>query len=135
MAYEPTEHTRSCLGLLLAPTVGTLIFLLGLAVLQFQSADTLFGGMVAGLIFSMLAGAGPITLLLGLPLYFVLRGRIRATPLICASIGSVLGIIPALGWGFAFDPRLAILAAVAGAIGGLTFWWAARRELEQDWRR
>jgi hypothetical protein len=143
LAYEPTRHGRSCLGLIAAATVGTLFFFGEIIILSGTSrydAIELFGGLSALLWLSMLLGAGPATVLVGLPIYFALRGRVRATLLLCCVIGAIVGVLPLLAWraiagdwagaAFTWQDIVALASpATAGAAGGAAFWLIAHHEL------
>ena len=132
MAYEPIQHNRSCLGLLLAPVAGTMVFFVGLSFSEAESVGEVVGSLVGLVAVSLLLGAGPVTVLLGIPLYLLLRRRVRPTPLVCGAFGALLGVVPAVFWGFALDWWVTTLAAFAGAVGGIVFWWTAHDEIERS---
>lgn len=89
-------------------------------------------------VFGLLVFALPATVLLGLPLYLVLRRRVRLTVITAASAGAVVGAAPALLMNLALLSQglarnaaevlaLPLLATAPGALGGLVFWAVVAR--------
>jgi ABC-type xylose transport system permease subunit len=131
MAYEPAEHGRSCLGLLLAGIVATLVFAAGFAMVAVGSEADLPSAVMVMSLFGAILGAAPATFLLGFPIYFLLRGRVRITLAVCLCVGAIIGLVTAAVWQMFPWPWL-VWAATSGATGGLAFWWCAHKEIERD---
>ena len=129
MAYEPMSHRRSCLGLIAAPTIATLLFVGGLAVLFPEPRDKLTF-IFAEFMFGSILGAYPAAALVGFPIYLLLRGRVRPTLAVCAVVGAIIGLIPAAVWLLIAEPGTIPLALVAGTIGGVVFSLISHRELD-----
>jgi hypothetical protein len=138
LSYEPTKHGRSCLGLIAAAASGTAVFIIGMWLLDGPPWHVWVGGLVVGLWLSAVFIAGPVTVLIGVPLYLFLRGRVRATPLNCGLTGAILGTIPLIFWAVVIDGASvgdllpALVGAPCGALGGLVFWLVAAREINRD---
>jgi hypothetical protein len=138
LPYEPTKQRRSCLGLIAAATSGTAVFIVGMWLLDGIPWQTLPGVLLLGLWLSAIFIAGPATVLVGVPLYLFLRGRVRATPLNCGLIGAVIGTLPLVFWvtviggASAADLLFVLTGAPCGAFGGLVFWMVAAREINRD---
>jgi len=128
LPYDPPSHNRSCLGLFIAPTIGILVFVIGLVVIGIENSDDFWLLVV----FGALLGAYPATVVIGLPAYFLLRGRVPPTAFISIFVGVLVGAAPALFWNLWFEKELVFLAAIAGAAGGFAFWLVAHREIEAD---
>lgn len=94
---------------------------------------------VAIAVFGSVLFAGPATLMLGVPLWFAIRHRVRATAGRCAAAGAVIGgappllmMLPSISQvtgphdlvGALFVP---VGAVAAGALGGVVFWAVATR--------
>lgn len=89
---------------------------------------------VFGLVF-----AAPATLMLGAPLWFAIRHRVRATAGRCAAAGALIGgapplllTLPSVGQVTGPDDLIGALfvpvgAVAAGALGGVVFWAVATR--------
>jgi hypothetical protein len=89
-------------------------------------------------------GAYPATLLLGLPTFFFLRKRARASPLNCALAGACVAAAPwlAIGLIFAFHSSLSrewinqmefvLEVSAFGALGGCAFWLIALARVPRD---
>jgi hypothetical protein len=134
MPYEPPIHRRSCLGLVLAPTLATFLFAIGMALLEPGSGAERLEAAALFLLLGLFLGAFPATVLLGFPIYLVLRGRFRATPILCGTVGAAVGLATALTWQLAIIPGAIPLASSAGFVGGLVFWWIAATEANRDLR-
>ena len=143
---------RVCLGFAVAPATaaGPVIAFYLAAVLPYVSSETSTGLLMAPFGFGVLAGAFayPITLVLAVPAYFLIRERIHLTPLRAALIGGAIGglvagglistVSPYLREGLLFRGHLSWLHLVAagfasGALPGWVFWklatWPERRGL------
>ena len=108
-----------------------MVFGLGFALDQVTNLGQLFLSPLMGIVF-LLLGAGPVTLVLGVPLYLLLRTRVRPTIWISIVAGCALSLVTLMLWGLLIDWRLAILALISGASGGVTFWWTAHDEISRN---
>jgi putative effector of murein hydrolase len=136
LTYEPTRHRRSCFGFIVAATVGTAAFILGLWAFGLPN-ENLPAVLIAGLSISALLIAGPATVLLGVPLYLVLRGRIRATITNCCLLGALVGAVTMAIWSAILEAGLGALwligaGLLCGSAGGLAFWLVSAREINRD---
>ena len=90
--------------------------------------------------FSVLFVGGPATILVGIPIYLLLRGRVRADPLNCSAVGAFVGALSVMSWVFLLAVNreagafvmTALAAGTCGAIGGFVFWLVAGREINGD---
>lgn len=105
--------------------------MLGMANQSDVDAGTV-GGLFGATMLVFLFGAAPAAAVIGMPLFFILRGRVRASALLCSLLGAAIGLGPLLVWSVRdFAIGMTSMTLIAGAFGGLTFWWIARRELNQ----
>ena len=131
LPYEPAQHGRSCLGLLLAGAVATLVFGAGFSAVAAGSDDDWLDVTVIAFLFGAMLGALPATFILGFPSYFFLRGRGRIKVGQCLGAGAIIGFVTTAVWQMPAWPWFA-LGAASGAAGGLAFWWCAHKEIERD---
>ena len=140
LSYEPTQYRRSCLGLIVGVIAGSVAFALGLIALSGFAFEGAAGFIAISVWFSVLFVGGPATVLVGVPIYLLLRGRVRANPLNCSAVGALVGALAVMGWVILLaaerEPRVfiltALIAGTCGAIGGFIFWLVAGREINRD---
>jgi hypothetical protein len=144
-ALPQPRLSRVTLGLLVAPAVGTAAFLAIFMLYEVPEVLSKDPAAPTGLSFDWaflsVAGmigyvvAGTTTLIVGVPLYLVLRRRIRFTPGRAAAFGAVLtlvmvGYLAAIGAPPPIPPFFNELEALAlftgpGLLAGLAFWLCA----------
>lgn len=131
---------RLVLGFAAAPLAGAVLLgaLIAASGLVRGQPEALGAGL--GIAYIAAAIAVPATLIVGAPLYLVLRTRLRFTALRCALIGAGVAVCGILGYVLIiYWPRLlqgaatfamftlgfSALAAPLGALGGWVFWRVA----------
>lgn len=127
-AIPQPSGRRLAAAFVAAPLAG----LLALALLMAAVARDPQAG-VAIAVFGLVLFAAPATLILGVPLWFAIRHRVRATAGRCAAVGAVIGgapplllILPSIGQVTGPDDLVGALAVpvgavAAGALGGVVF--------------
>lgn len=127
-AIPQPSGRRLAAAFVAAPLAGLLALAVAMAAL---ARDPQAGLAIAvfGLVF-----AAAVTLMLGVPLWFAIRHRGRATAGRCAAAGAVIGgapllllILPSIGQVTGPDDLVGALAVpvgavAAGALGGVVFW-------------
>jgi hypothetical protein len=127
-----SSAARVFLGFLVAPAVPAA--LLYVSTLRKYGHDALVGPMLL----APFAYAAAIAI--GIPLYFVIRRRLRSGPLTFAALGALIGmafyalviaaervLVPASAPTLALAVRYETIAGVYGALSGVSFWLIAIR--------
>lgn len=96
---------RVALAFLLAPAVAA--FLYACLLPLYAGVPSLVDRVWRTFPFYFVFGALPATLIFGVPAFFVLKSRVKATPLNCALVGAAIAALPWLVLGLLISPNYA----------------------------
>lgn len=138
----------------IAPAVGVAVFLLMEPFRGYPNAPINLRVNLEILSMAYVFVAVPLTLVFGCPTYMLLKGRVRATIWRCMLIGAAIGSLPIMTMMLSsrhIQPDTAVVLtqtgatvsemaatalgaielAIAGAAGGVCFWFSAGRDFRQ----